>query len=99
MDPETQKVAQAQKPFYDLVKSQGWTMAREKLDALIAENTSVLGVEGKNAEEVFKEVAAKQFGVEMLKVWISEIEGIAEMYKENIEEPETAKKLETIKRV
>ena len=99
MDKETEKVARQQRPYKDLVKSQGWKMAKTDLEEMMLLNSSITSIDAKEPNAAFQEMHGRMMAVQLVREWIEEVEGKADMYKQNIEEPEEQEKLEIIKRL
>jgi hypothetical protein len=80
---ETRNLLTKQEKVSNFVDSSEWDLVKACLTEKLADAGSILGLESKDADSLFKEVAARQLAVEIIREWLTEIEGIAVQYKEN----------------
>jgi hypothetical protein len=85
LQPDTKKVLTQGEELHNLVRSEGWQMAKRKLLSDVANFTNVLTLETKNraVNDIIVEMAGRQLAAATVLDWIKDIEGSAEQYKVN----------------
>lgn len=99
LDKETQEELRKAEDLTRLTKSKEWIEAKEMLVRLMNENSSVFSIDRTmDPEQAYIEIGARQLAVDMVRQWISEVEGMAVAHEMNQRYLENRAKNELVKR-
>lgn len=87
LDKETRDVLAEGERWENFVSSPGWQEAKVRLLSKLAEFNSVSSIvlEARSLEDIGREVAMRNGAVEMVLQWLKDIEGQAQISKNNRE--------------
>ena len=80
---ETEKVLEEGEKIARFVDSEEWNLVKRGLNESISAAESILGIESKDQDSMFREVAAKQLAVEIVRQWIEDVEATVEQSRGN----------------
>jgi hypothetical protein len=85
LQPDTREVLSEGEKLHDLVRSEGWQLAKRKLLTEVADITNVLTLvtKGRAVNDMIVELAGRQLAAATVLDWLKGIEGDAEQYKTN----------------
>ncbi|MCK9370772.1 hypothetical protein M0R04_12755 [Candidatus Dojkabacteria bacterium] len=75
INAETQKIITEGEELKQMVNSEGWRIARQKLGAKVASLSDILLIEDVDPNKLMLQLAANQQAIKILITWLKEIEG------------------------
>ena len=87
-DKETSDVLSDGDKLLDLVKSEGWGIAKRRLHESVLAINNILTISGKDPANIAIELSARQVAIQTILDWINDIEGSAAQHKGHKEQLE-----------
>lgn len=84
LDPETSRIKAISKSLQELIKHDGWDIARARLTDRILELQNAFNIEDKSPEEMFIELRANKKASIILFDWLKDIEGTVDQTQTNL---------------